>query len=475
MRKLFPLTMLLAMSGCAVVGPDYVVPEPAVELAEEFEQSSSVNGQQSALYTSIEPEVEWWKSLNDEVLNQLIELALNNNTDLRIAMANLSSARAVLVESKTALQPTVDVNGSVEAQRLAGYQQGSNEQAADDNVVTSVGLGLGWELDLFGRVQRSVEAANRNIEAEQALLADMQRIIISDVATAYVDYRGAQQQKVVIENNISNQNETLDITVSMEREGLSTGLDTARARAQLMSTHALLPSVNTNVVSAQNRLATLTAQTSEDIAKFLAKQTELPDIPEFVAVGDPQGLIRRRPDIKAAERSLASLTARVGVSTAELFPTVTLNGAIGFAADQPSDLGASGAPNYSIGPAITWNLFNRDATRARIKQSQASVDAQLARYDQAVLTALEEINTSLVQHYYERQRNIALKASVAASQQAVDLVRNRYNAGAESFLGVLDAERTLLESEQQLTESDIALNQSLILIYRALGGGWTLK
>jgi multidrug efflux system outer membrane protein len=189
--------MLLSITGCAVVGPDYVEPESVVELSSQFDQAAVTSD--DALFRAIEPEVEWWKSLNDAALNQLIELALSNNTDLRIAMANLASARAVLVESETALQPKVDAEGSIEAMRMAGYQRGSNDEAADDNVVTSIGLGLGWELDLFGRVQRSVEAATRNIEAEQALLADMQRIIISDVASAYIDYRGAQQQKSVVE------------------------------------------------------------------------------------------------------------------------------------------------------------------------------------------------------------------------------------------------------------------------------------
>jgi multidrug efflux system outer membrane protein len=166
------------------------------------------------------------------------------------------------------------------------------------------------------------------------------------------------------------------------------------------------------------------------------------------------------------------LTAGVGVATADLFPRVSLNGNVGLAADDATDLNADGAFNYSIGPAISWNLFNRDALRARIRQAEANVDAQLARYDQTVLLALEEVNSTLIQHYFERQRNDALKKSVEASQKSVELVRNRYNVGAESFLAVLDAERTLLESERQLTDSYIALNQSLIQIYKALAGGW---
>lgn len=470
MRNLLILGMTITMSSCAVVGPDYAEPKSVVEVGTEFDQA--VINEENSLYRPITPEVEWWTSLNDDALNQLIQQALNSNTDLRIAMANLASARAVLIEAETELQPSIDVEGSMQAQRLAGYQRGSNDEAMDDKLVTSIGLGLGWELDLFGRVQRSVEAASATIDAQHALLADVQRIIISDVASAYIDYRGAQQQKSVIEKNIINQNETLEITVAMEQEGMSSGLDITRAQAQLTSTQALLPTVNSDLVVAQNRLATLTAQASSSVRQLLSEQVALPELPEFIAIGKPEELIRRRPDIQAAERSLASLTARVGVSTAALFPTVSLNGNVGLAADEVSDINAAGAFNYAIGPAISWNLFNRDAIRARIKQSEANVDAQLARYDQTVLNALEEVNTTLVQHYYERQRNQALKASVKASEKSVALVRNRYNAGAESFLAVLDAERTLLESERQLTDSYIVLNQGLIMIYRSLAGGW---
>jgi multidrug efflux system outer membrane protein len=473
MRKFLLLCITGVISSCAVVGPEYTAPESVVEVSTSFDEQQAFDTENNEmLFQVVEPEREWWKSLNDAPLNQLIEQALSSNTDLRIAMANLASARAVLVESETALQPTINADGSVNAQRMAGYQQGSNDKAASDNVVTSMGVGLEWELDLFGRVQRSVEAASANIDAQQALLADMQRIILSDVASAYIDYRGAQQQKAVIERNITNQQNTLELTVVMEQEGMVSGLDTVRAHAQLTSTHALLPTVNGELAVAKNRLATLTAKSAADIENILAGKSDLPVLPEFIAVGDPTSLIRRRPDIKAAERSLASLTARVGVATAELFPTVSLNGSMGFASDKVSELDGAGTFNYAIGPAISWNLFNREAIRARIRQAEANVDVQLARYDQTVLTALEEVNSTLVQHGYERQRNNALKASVRASQQSVELVRNRYNVGAESFLAFLDAERTLLESERQLTDSDIALNKSLILIYRAVSGGW---
>jgi multidrug efflux system outer membrane protein len=469
MRNLFILPFTLILASCAVVGPDYKEPKQVVELTKQFEEAQF---ETNSLYQNIEPDVKWWTALDDAVLNTLIDSALERNTDLRIAMANLASARAILVETETGLEPTIDAQGSLRAERNPGYQQGTNDDSMDDQLVTSLGLGMEWELDLFGRVQRSIEAASADIAVQSALLSDMQRIIIGDVASAYIDFRGAQQQKLVIEKNIINQSETLDITKAMEREGMSSGLDITRAQAQLTSTQALLPTVNSDLVAAQNRLATLTAQASNAVKLLLSQAGELPSLPEFVATGNPEGLIRRRPDIRAAERRLASLTAGVGVATADLFPRVSLNGNVGLAADDATDLNADGAFNYSIGPAISWNLFNRDALRARIRQAEANVDAQLARYDQTVLLALEEVNSTLIQHYFERQRNDALKKSVEASQKSVELVRNRYNVGAESFLAVLDAERTLLESERQLTDSYIALNQSLIQIYKALAGGW---
>jgi len=471
MRKLIIVGLVLQLQACAMVGPDYLAPQTATDADQTFVGQQNLMAEQT-LFKAVEPEVNWWKQLNDNTLNQLIELSLEQNTDLRIAMANVAASRAVLVESETGLLPTVDVEGSVERQRLPGYQTGSNSQSSDDDTISSVGLGLGWELDLFGQVSRAVEAASANIAVQQALLADVQRIVIADVASAYIDYRGAQERQKVIERNIVNQRETMGLTESMAREGASSELDVARARAQLTSTLSLLPTVQNDTEAARNRLATLTSQSITQVEQQLAADHTIFTLPQVIAVGEPSGLIRRRPDIQAAERNLAQATAQVGVNTADLFPKVSLNGNIGFAADSFSQLDASGAFNYGIGPAISWNLFNRDAIKARIQQAEANVDVQLAQYDRTVLNALEEINSFLAEHGYERQRRQALQDSVEASAKSVELVQARYREGVESFIDVLDAERTLLTSEQALTDSNIALNQSLIMIYRSLGGSW---
>ncbi len=470
MRKLLLVALLLELQACAVVGPNYLAPQTAADVEPTFVGQQKLITEQ-ALFKAVEPEVNWWKQLNDNTLNQLIMLSLEHNTDLRIAMANVASSRAVLIESETGFLPTIDAEGSVERQRLPGYQNGSNDNSADDNTVSAIGLGLGWELDLFGQVSRAVEAATANIAVQEALLADVQRIVIADVAAAYIDYRGAQERQKVIEKNIINQRETLALTESMASAGASSDLDVARARAQLTSTLSLLPTIQNETEAARNRLATLTSQSITQVQTQLAAHTVL-TLPQVIAIGEPSGLIRRRPDIQAAERNLAKATAQVGVNTADLFPKVSLNGNIGFAADTFSDLDASGAFNYGIGPAISWNVFNRDAIKARIQQAEANVDVQLAQYDRTVLNALEEINSYLAEHGYERQRRQALHASVEASAESVELVQARYKEGVESFLAVLDAERTLLTSELELTNSNIVLNRSLILIYRSLGGSW---
>jgi len=298
----------------------------------------------------------------------------------------------------------------------------------------------------------------------------VQRIVIADVASAYFDLRGAQERRRVVERNIGNQQETLELTVTLAREGLSTELDTVRARAQLAATQALLPTIISDQNAALNRLARLTGRVPGPLDVSLQKRGSLPTMPAFIAVGDAASLIRRRPDIREAERGLASLVAQVGVVTADLFPTVNFTASVGVAAASGSSLSDHSASNYAVGPGIVWNLFNRGAIRARIEQARAGAEAQLARYDGVVLQALEEVNSALMRHSQERERNRVLRESAAASREAVELVKLRYNAGVESFLDVLDAERTLLEAERQLTASNIDFAQQTINLYRALGG-----
>ncbi len=473
LSKLLPAMLALSLGACSTVGPEFAgTPELPIKEDQPFPHALHKNAGQESIYQQQEPANAWWRQLNDETLNTLITIAIEKNTDLRVALANMTAARALLTESQTGLQPSINATGSVEASRNSYVQGGTADQALDDNIVTSAGLGLNWELDVFGRIKRAIEAAEANIAYSEALHDDVKRIVIADIAQAYVDLRGAQVRQQVIERNINNQKSTLELTMTLLEEGLVSELDTVRARAQLRATESLLPTQISNEVVAENILALLCGAAPGQLGVDLDQSSALPVLPEFLPVGDASELIRRRPDIRQAEHMLAGLTAKVGVVTADLFPTISFGAGLGLSAENPGDLGKTGAFNYSIGPGITWNLFNREATRARIRQAEANVDAQLARYDGVVLKALTEVDSALINHIEEHNKNIALQETTIASREAVELVRIRYNAGAESFLGVLDAERTLLGAEQQLTSSDIELAQGLVRVYRALGGGW---
>lgn len=458
----------LLLGGCAAVGPDYAGPPQTLDPEHtEFQSLRLQSPGVQSLYLQQQPADAWWLQLKDPTLTGLIEQALQTNTDLRIALANLNAARAVLQETATGLQPSVDLSAAVERSRASII----NAPQAGVNTINSASLGLAWELDVFGRVRRSIEAASSNIERSEALRDDMKRIVISDVAAAYFDLRGAQERRRVVERNINNQRETMELTIILAREGMSSQLDTARAHAQLAATQALLPTIISDQNTALNRLARLTGRVPGSLDVTLQQLASLPAMPDFIAVGDAASLIRRRPDIREAERGLASLTALTGVAVADLFPTVNFVASVGVAADSNSSLSDHSASNYAVGPGIVWNVFNRSAIRARIEQTKAATEAQLARYDGVVLQALEEVNSALIRHAQERERNRVLRESAAASREAVELVKLRYNAGVESFLDVLDAERTLLEAERELTASNIDFAQGTISLYRALGAG----
>lgn len=462
------LMVSLLLAGCAAVGPDYTPPSEPEGLndQEPFASAERQKPEIQTLYPSEQPVDAWWLQLNDPVLTGLIEQSLQANTDLRVALANLTAARALLREQEIQLQPSVDLSAGSERTKTSAI---SGIDSSTDTI-SSASLGLAWELDVFGRVRRSIEVARNNIERSEALRDDVKRIVIADVASAYFDLRGAQERLRVVERNISNQRETLDLTITLAREGVASQLDTARARAQLTATQALLPVIVSDQNAALNRLSRLTGRVPGALDHVLEQGDSLPVMPEFIAVGDALSLIRRRPDIREAERALAGLTAQIGVETADLYPTVNFIASVGTKADNTSKLNNYSAMNYAVGPGIVWNLFNRGAIRARIAQAEAEAEAQLARFDGTVLLALEEVNSALMRHAQERDRNLVLQASVEASREAVDIVKLRYNAGAESFLDVLEAERTLLESERELTASRIDFSQETINLYRALGG-----
>ena len=306
----------------------------------------------------------------------------------------------------------------------------------------NAGFDATWELDFFGRVRRAIQADTAEVAATVATRQDVLVTLISEVARNYFELRGAQNQLAVARGNVENQRETLDIALAKFKAGRATELDTARARAQLDATLALIPPLEAAVKHAIHRLSVLTGQQPTALESELAPPAPIPALPPLVNIGNPAELLRRRPDIRSAESSLAAATARIGVETADLFPRVTFNGNLGVQASEFSGLVKGGADTYSFGPSITWAALDLGHVLARIKAANARADAQLAAYEKTVLNALEETENALVDFGHEQVRRDYLRTSERSATQAMTLARQRYDGGIADFLPVLDAQRS---------------------------------
>jgi multidrug efflux system outer membrane protein len=452
---------VLLLQACAV-GPDIVAPQS--DVADGFVQAGAGD------YSTAAPQTAFWQRFDDAGLSALITQALSRNHDLRIALANLNAARALLRQSRLDLAPTVTAQAGY-VDTLSSADQRSGDRAARSSELYSGSFDAIWELDLFGRLRRNLEAGHAIEQARLADLHDLQISIAAEVARNYFELRGNQLELAVAQRNADNQRQTLSLAQARYTAGSGTEFDLARAQAQLSTTLAGLPPIRTRVAAAQHRLAVLVGQTPEDAPTVEAQ--ELPPLPRVVAVGQPQDLLRRRGDVRAAEQRLAAATARIGVATADLFPRVQLIGEIGFAVEDLDDAGRSRGETHSFGPSISWAAFDLGRVKARIAQSEAQADAALAGYEKTVLLALEETENALTAYANARRELDHLDASVEAGARAVALAHVRFDNGASGFLDVLDAERVQLEAEARLARSRTAAATRLIALYKSLGGDWT--
>ncbi len=455
--------LFLLLGACAPVGPEYVPPTLDANVPSRL---PSAIGFQAA-----EPAGDWWRGLDDPVLARLVADALARNQDVAVAAANVRAARALLTETSGERLPDATVSAQVQRGRLSNAAQGNTATRAPVLSPVSVALGASWELDLFGRIDRRIAAARADAEAADALRADVARVIAADVALAYVDLREAQSRAGVAARNLEQLREGTRIVTTLFEAGRGTEADVISARTLELTTEANLPSFAAAERAAKNRLTTLLALAPGALDGQLDQVRGIPAMPRFVAVGDPAGLIRRRPDIRAAERDLGAATARVGVSTADLFPTVSFGASLGASANRPADLDLGPAQSFSVGPALSWNILNRGEVYARIAQSEAQAQGRLATYQKVVLTALEEADTALSSYTNEGRRLALLRQAETSSRQAADLTRVQFEAGGADFLSVLDAERTSLDRADAVAVSRAAEARNLIAVYRALAGG----
>src|SRR5215468_10876504 len=456
------VTLAAVLTGCAV-GPNYV--KPATPVAPQH-----FAGTTEGAYSAEEAQARFWTEFRDPTLDRLIDDALGANHDLRIALAHLVEARAERHEAQFDFAPTVTASGGYTKQQFPAVTSGFGEPLTERYY--DAGFDAFWELDFFGRVRRNVEAQSAEVQGAEAGLRDAQVSVTAEVARTYFELRGEQARFAVTWRNVENQRATLQVTQARLEAGRSTELDTARAQAQLSATLTTIGPLEAAIARSIHRLSVLTGKQPEALRDLLAPPRELPALPQMTAVGDPAGLLRRRPDIRVAERQLASSTALVGVAIADLFPKVTFTGSFSYSATTPGQLGTAASRGYVIGPGITWAAFDLGRVRAEIASSRARADAALAGYEQTVLRALEETEDALITHARTRDSLGDAAAAAVASQTAARIARTRYEGGAADFLDVLDAERTQLADEDRLAQSRTDAATSLVAVYKALGGGW---
>jgi NodT family efflux transporter outer membrane factor (OMF) lipoprotein len=463
----------LALGACAVGprAPDAVLPPTA--------SGAFVSAQlpiTSGVVTADAARDDWWRLYADPTLDGLIAQAFAENNQLESAEANLRAVRASLSEARAGRLPTTTTSASYNYGRQSASTVAIPGQTGgeplDETEVYDVGLDVSYEIDLFGRVGSSIRAARADADAAAAALDVVRVTVAAETARAYADACSANAQVAVAERNIQLQTRTVDLTQRLLEGGAGTGLDTARARSALESTRATLPTLRAARDEALFRLATLTGGTPAQASEAARQCQRAPQLAQPIPVGDGAALLARRPDIRQAERNLAAAAARVNVATASLFPTITLGGSLGSTALDAGDLGDEASFRLGVGPLISWSFPNIAVARARIAQTGALSDAALANFDQAVLVALQETETALTQYANELDRRAALTGARDQAARAAELSRLRFDAGADSFLTVLDAERTLTAADAALAQSDALVTTYQIALFKALAGGW---
>lgn len=480
-RLLGPLAAAAALAACgtAPVGPDYQVPADAVARQSAAAQpfigagagEAAADGAAAAVFDSAPLPDHWWRLYHDTRLDALVQQALEHNTDLRQAMANLERAQALEDEASGATRPSVAVNGGPSFGHASGLSVLRPGDVPPDAFHYSAGASLSYQLDLFGQIRRAIEAAQAGTAGAQAAV-DLVRVnVAAGTARAYAEVCSTGLRLRTSQASVRVQSDALEVTRRLQAAGRAGAIDTARAEAQLGQLQAALPPLQAQRQSALFRLATLTGHLPQDFPRALADCATPPQVAGVLPVGDGAALIRRRPDIRQAERALAEATARIGVATADLYPKVSL-GLSAASAGNLSGLGRSDTLSWSLGPLISWSIPNTGTARARIAQAEAGTRAAAAKFDGTVLTALRETETALSAYAHELDRRARLQAARDASAQAADQARALYRNGKTGYLDTLDAERNLASSEAALAASEAQVADDQVTLFLALGGGW---
>jgi multidrug efflux system outer membrane protein len=457
------LLSMAAMTGCAV-GPDFRPPQTQVPA--DWAGPSTMLAPQPV--TLAEKNLaHWWTVFQDATLTSLVERAVQSNLDLKLAEARIRQARAAIGIAVSGIGPSISAVGSFHRSRSPGVTIGPiiNQYQA--------GFDAGWEVDIFGGVRRGVEAADADLQAAVEARRDVLVSLAAEVARDYIDLRAFQQRIVIARDNLKAQQHTAKLTRERFEGGFVSGLDVANANAQVATTAAQIPVLESSARQAIYSLGVLLGQEPAALLAELSATSAIPAAPPTLPVGLPSDLLRRRPDIRQAEAQAHAATARIGVAMADLFPKFTISGAIGFQAGDLSSWFDPISRFWSFGPSVNWQVFDTGRTLSNVDLQKALQEQSLIAYRQTVLAALQEVENALIAAAKEQEHRAALTDAVAANRKAVELASKLYVEGQTDFLNVLDAQRSLYSSEDALMQSTQTVSTNLIALYKAVGGGWS--
>lgn len=468
-RSALVAATVLLLAACKTVGPDYRGPPPQAMIKAPAAEGPFVGAAGQGI-SSAEPPQHWWRLYADPRLDALVLQALSANTDLRVAAANLEQAQALLAQTLSERSIATTIAGGVQ------YGQPSAEQYLQSQPIPpgleyTASFSAAYQLDLFGRLRRADEASRADVEAAMAARDAARVTVAAETARAYADVCGAGLRLAAARRSLALQQQARALTLRLIGAGRGSAQDLTRAQAQVEQSRSGLPALETLQRSALYRLAVLTGRPPAEYRRDLEACAAPPRLSSSLPVGDGAALLRRRPDVRQAERQLAAATARIGVATADLYPAVSIGASVG-STGLVQDFLAPATRSFGVGPLLSWTFPNRRAARARIAAASAVAAAALARFDGVVLTALRETETALTAYAHDMQQNGALAAARAQAELARAQAERLYRAGRDSFLPVLDAERTLASADAALATSQAQLSADQIGIFLALGGGW---
>lgn len=464
---LFASIAAIALAGCTV-GPDYQKPKAAVpDSWVEVPKPTASKDAPASIAVPVTADISrWWDVLGDSMLTSLIQRGIAANLDLVQAEARVRQSRAIRDIAAAGQYPALGASIGASRSRSPGPSGGQTSN------LFQAGLDASWEIDIFGGLRRSIEAADADVQSSVEARRGTLVTLAAEIALAYADLRGSQHQLSVARRNLAAQEETASIVRQRFEAGFVGQLDVANADSQTAITRSRIPSLESSVRQSLYSLSLLLALQPGELIAELSEDAPLPNIPPDLPIGLPADLLARRPDIRQAEADLHAATARIGIATADRFPRFTVGGSLGIQGTELKSLGNLRNHSWSIGPSASWTLFDGGAISGNIRSQEAATDAAFAAYEQTVLTALREVESSLIVYEKEQERHAALREGAEASRLAVELSTQRYTEGATDFLNVLSAQRSLFDSEDALAQSDRLIVQGLVTIYKSLGGGW---